>query len=219
MLEENSTWTATCAASSLQAANGSGLPPDVDVTVRVIQATYIIFQSTIGVMLNGLIVLLIVISKKLRNVSFATAIQIAIGSLVLISSNLLTVFNIIAGRWIMGLPFCIINGFLSFMLNYIRSMLVFVFSLDRFALIFVPFNYSKYSKRVVTVLCVLFWCVSFITPLVIIPPFLDCYQYIESVSSCTYSRYCSSNCEIFTHQREKNSSPSRQPDGREYGHD
>ena len=197
MLEENS--TLSCAASSLQVANGSGLPPNIDIAVRVVQATFTIFQSIFGVMLNGLVVVLIVMSKKLRSVSFAIALQIAIVHLFLTSGNFLTVFSYTAGRWIMGLSFCIANGFLSFMLYYIRAKLIFVFSLDRLATVFIPFHYPKYSKKVVIVLCVLFFCFCFINSFVVLSPFLDCYQYNQAILSCSYSPYCNSNCKIFNH--------------------
>ena len=200
MLEENSTWSASCAASSLQAASGSGLPPNIDIAVRVFQVTFTLLQSTFGVVLNGLVVVLIVTSKKLRNVSFAIAIQIAIVDLFLtIGSNFLPVFNSMSGRWIMGLPFCIVIAFLSFVLYYSRAALILVFSLDRFALVFVPFDYPRYSKRVVLILCVLFLCFSFINSFVLLPPFLDCYQFHLTSLSCAYSPYCNSNCKIFNH--------------------
>ena len=150
-------------------------------------------------MLNGLVVVLILVSKKLKNVSFSIAIQIAVADLILIPGISLSVFNNIAGQWIMGLPFCMVNGFTSILLSYTRSTLIFVFSLDRLATVFIPFYYPRYSKRVVVVLCVLFWCFSFINSFVILPPFLDCYQFYQAILSCTYSPYCSSNCAIFNH--------------------
>jgi len=169
MSEDNSTWTATCAASSLEAANGSGLPPNIDLTVRVAQVAFTVFLALLELVLNGLVVVLIV------------------------------AINSVAGRWIMGLPYCIANGFLSFMLYYIRASLILIFSLDRFASVFVPFHYPKYRKRVVTVLCMLFWGFSFLNSLIMIPPFLDCYNYIESLVSCYNSPSCSSHCEIFNY--------------------
>ena len=197
MLEENSTWTASCAASTLQAANGSGLPPDVDIAVRVFQVTFTIFRSIFGLMLNALVIALVITSKKLRNASFAIATQIAIVNLLEIPGVSLSIVDNIAGRWIMGVPFCVANAFLSFMLGYTRTTLIFIFSLDRLFSVFIPFHYPKYSRSVVFTLCVLFWCFGFINPLMVIPSFLDCYQYNRAVLSCTYSQHCSHNCEIF----------------------
>ena len=74
--------------------------------MRVFQVTFNVLQSIFGVAkCTGCS--LIVTSKKLRNVSFAIAVQIAIANLVLISNVFLTVFNSMAGQWLMGLPFCV----------------------------------------------------------------------------------------------------------------
>ena len=193
MLEENSTWAGSCAASSLQAANGSGLPPSIDIAVRVSQIFITIFRTILGVTLNGLIVALIVTSKELKNISSVITIQIASVNVVLTVVFSSSVVNNIAGQWILGLDVCIASGFLIVLLSHVRNNLVIAFALERFALVFFPFHYPKYRRRVVAVLCASSWFLSLVNSVLLLPPLLDCYEYWETIF-CSYSLLCNDNC-------------------------
>ena len=197
MLEENSTWTTSCATSTLQAANGSGLPPDVDIAIRVFQVTFTILRSIFGLMLNGLVVFLIARYRELKNVSFAIAIQIAAVNLLLTGIYSLSVVSNSAGRWILGTDICIATGFLVVMLVHVRDNLILVFALDRFSLVFVPFHYPKYSRRVVIALCASSWLLGLLNSVIVLPPLLDCYKYNAVYLLCNYSQFCNSRCHIY----------------------
>ncbi len=195
LLEDNT--TLSCAASSLQANHTSPFPPDVDIAVRSVQVLFDIFRTILGIFLNGLVIFIVAKFKKLQNVSFSIAVQIALANVFLTISYCLVTINLIAGRWILGLNLCIIIGFVLLTFFYLRNSLILVFALDRFASVFIPFHYPKYSKKIVTLLCILFWCLSFANSLIIIPPILDCYHLINNSVLCSYSYRCSANCQVF----------------------
>ena len=195
MLEENS--TLSCAASSLQAANGSGLPHNIDIAVRVFQVIFTIFRSILGVILNGLMILLIAKSKELRNLSFAIAIQLTSADLLLTAIFSLTVVNNIANQWILGLNICIASGFVIVMLSHVRDNLIIAFALERFALVFFPFQYPEYRRRVVVALCIASWLLGLVNSIVLLPPLLDCYKFHIAYLLCNYSRSCNNHCHIY----------------------
>ena len=195
--EDNFTLTSTCAASSLQAANGSVLPPAIDIAARVAQVIYNSILVTLAIILNALVIFLVLKFKNLRNVSFAIAIQIAITNFLLVIRGIIGTVNHISGHWKWGLNFCIITSVLFFALGYVRNCLIFVFSFDRFASVFAPFNYPKYSYKITTILCVVSWCLGIANSIIPIPSLLDCYTVRESTLSCGYSTKCNKSCKLF----------------------
>jgi len=191
------TFPTTCAAAALETTNETVLPSSVAIGSRTFQIVYGFVQVVLGSAMNLLILLLVYKFKKLRNVSFSIAVQIAVVNLMLVSTHSLpTVVNRIAGHWILGLEFCIVAGFSTFMLGTLRTILIFVFSFDRFASVFVPFSYPRHRPKLVTSMCVLAWVLSASLSLVGIPPILDCYLFSDPVLSCTFSPRCGSNCSI-----------------------
>ena len=189
--------SSSCAASSLLAANGSVLPPAADVTMRTLQLLVSIPQTVFGILLNGLVILLVFKFRRLQNASFGIAVQIVMVNLLLNIVIVPTLLNYIAGRWILGYHYCIITGFLSHGLAYTRGSLIVVFALDRFAVVFAPFNYVRYSNRTVIGLCTAFLCLSLANAIALIPPLLDCYIFDEATFICHQSSLCSESCSIY----------------------
>ena len=196
VLESNFT-LASCAASSLQAANGSVLPPAVDIAARVAHVVYGSIRTVIAILLNVLIILLFCKFSKLRTISFGIAIQIAAADFLLTLAIFPWTLNHIAGRWIWGADVCIVTSFLVLGLAYVRTCLIFVFSFDRFVSVFAPFNYPKYSHHSTIILCVVSWCLTVANSLILIPPLLDCYMFHESTFSCEFSTDCNKNCQSY----------------------
>ena len=62
---------------------------------------------------------------------------------------------------------------------------------------FAPFNYPKYSHKIITILCVVLWSLGIATAIIPIPPLLDCYTVREPTLSCGYSTSCNKSCVIF----------------------
>ena len=195
--DDNFTLTSTCAASSFQAANGSVLPPAVDIAARVAQVIYNSILVTVASILNALVIFLVLKFKKLRNVSFAIAIQIAIIDCLLVIYIIFGTVNHIPGYYILGVNFCIITSILYVVIGYVRNCLIFVFSFDRFASVFAPFNYPRYSHKIITILCVVLWSLGIATAIIPIPPLLDCYTVREPTLSCGYSTSCKSCLPFF----------------------
>ena len=197
-IEDNFTSVSTCAMSSLESTNATVLPSHVAIGARVIQAIYGLFIFLLGNFLNSLILLLIMKYRQLRSVSFCIAAQIAIANLFLaVLYGIITIVTNIAGHWILGLEFCIISALIIFLFANLRTLLIFVFAFDRFASVFAPFFYPKYSYKIVTASCLLSWCISVVLSLANIPPWLDCYIFADSTFFCSYSRHCNSNCLVF----------------------
>ena len=199
MAEDN---YSSCAASTLQAANGTLLPAPIAISARVFQIIYGCLLVSLGILLNVLILVLVFRFKKLRTISFGIATQIAIADMgVTITHGIPLVVNNIAGRWVLGLDLCIISALVILMLVTMRTLLIFVFSFDRFASVFAPFFYPKYSRRITILMCVLAWSIGIAISLIAIPPIADCYIFSEPALSCSITTTCSKKCTIllFTH--------------------
>ncbi len=185
----------TCAAAVFESINGSLLPAPVDIGVRVFLSIYNALLVILGLFLNTLVLLMIYKFQSLRTISFAIAGQISATNLVL---TLIRVFpnvvNQIAGKWVFGFSLCAINGFVAATLAVVRMFLMFTFSVDKFAAVYLPFSYPKFSPKIVTFLCVLAWSSSFLVNLIGVLPMMDCYIYSEPLVLCLVSPTCSRNC-------------------------
>jgi len=189
--------SSTCAGSSLQAFNGSALPPVADITMTVLQLLVSIPQVIIGIFLNGLVIILVLKFRRLWNVSFGIALQIATANLLLNIVIAPTFLNYIVGHWVLGYHYCIITGFLSHGLAHARGSLILVFAIDRSAVVFAPFKYIQFSSKIVTGLCTVFLTLSFANAIILIPPLLDCYIFDGTTHICHQSSLCSANCGIY----------------------
>ncbi len=195
--ENNTDSFVGCAAAYMESSNDTVFPPALAIGSRVFQIVYGSLQVVLGTLLNTFILFLVFRFKTLRNLSFAIAVQIAAVNLMIVSTHSLpTVVNRIAGHWVLGVDFCIIAGFMAFMLSTLRTILIFILSFNRFALVFAPFFYPKISKKVVSATCVLAWLVSVAVSMPAIPPLLDCYIFSQPISSCVFSPRCGSDCSM-----------------------
>ena len=152
------------------------IPAPIAISARVFQVLYGSLQVIFGILLNVLILILVSRFKKLRTISFAIAVQIAIANSALtVNNGIPTIVNHIAGRFVLGLEICITSGLVT--LTDLLTLLIFVFSFDRFVSVFAPFFYPKHSHRIIILMCVLAWCISTATNLMSIPQILDCWSF------------------------------------------
>ncbi len=193
----NSSITLSCAASSLQANHSSPFPPDIEIVSRSVQVLVGIFRDIFGILLNSLVIILVVKFKKLRNISFGIAVQIAIVNILLSLQYSCNTIHVAAGRYLFGSNLCIASGFVLLTFFYLRNFLILIFALDRFASVFIPFHYPKYRHRIVTAICIAFFCLSLGNSIIITPPFLDCYELLRNTEICTFSRTCNHKCQIY----------------------
>ena len=190
--------TSFCVARTLEAANGTILSLPVLLSDRVFQILYGSFLVVFGMLLNGLVLFLVFKFKNLRNLSSAVAVQIAMADIaVIFTYSLPLVVNNIAGAWILGSEVCVASGFTLLMFFNLRNLLILSYSIDRFATIFFPFYYPKYSSKIITFLCGLAWLASTVISILNTPPILDCYLFSEPVLSCALSSQCSNSCNTF----------------------
>jgi len=100
-------------------------------------------------------------------------------------------------RPIFGLGVCTFNAIFLFVLVDVRVLLMFAFSLDRFASVFAPFLYPRHNLTFIIFASILAWLIPIAFQLIGIPQILDCYAYSKAFHSCFLSISCSSNCSIF----------------------
>ena len=194
--EENFT-VLTCAAKSLQTPSNSS-----SLDSAIVKVIYVLLFSAIivsGLILNSLVVILVIVSKKLKTKSFGIAVQIALTNMaIVLLVGLPAQIQIIYGQPITGLDLCIASGYITYMFVETRIWLIFLFSLDRFASVFAPFLYPRLNfKSSVLKFSVLAWLVPIITNVPGIPQILDCYTFTKSLVFCHRSIECSSACKIF----------------------
>ena len=193
--EENFT-ALTCAAKGLQTPSNSS---SLDTAVKVFHILLSSATVISGFILNSLVVILVIVSKKLKTKSFGIAVQIALTNLaIVLLVGLPALIQKIYGQLITGLDLCIASGYILEILIETRISLMFLFSLDRFASVFAPFLYPRlHFKSSVLKFSVLAWLVPIITNVPSIPQILDCFTFTKSLVFCHLSIECSSACKIF----------------------
>ena len=192
--------SSSCASRDIQFHQGLPLSMGPSIALRSIQFLYYLFLIIFGFSLNTFILLLIAKSKKLQTISFAIALQVVIvdlfwGSLAIFPA----LINIVAGRWILGSYFCMINGFLLSTVLCIRRTLMMVLVIDRFLLIFQTFSYPKHHFKVVLCLSIFSWVGSVIISAIALPEFLDCYSITSQIWLCYINQRCSETCSYFSY--------------------
>ena len=183
----------SCADLSLQ-SNGTLLPSALDITIRVSLGLYFSLRNIIALALNGLIVFLVIKFKSLRTFSFGIAAMLATTNLCVSLLSTVRVFNAFAGQSIFDANLCVASAYLVLAIFSYRNALLLVFSVDRFANVFAPFNYPKYSRSISGILCALTYSIGFTVFTTAIP--MDCYTYLPSIFTCIISADCSTNCKI-----------------------
>ena len=195
---DNSTLPATCVALSYNSLNGTDVSLYVDVGVRAVNVVMAELILLLGNFLNILTLTLIVRYKELHNLSFAIAAQIVVCNIVeAITTNFAGVISNIFGRWILGAHACVLAAFLDFFCSTVRVVLYFIFSFDRFAVVFHPFCYPRRSVKIISVICIFTWSVTFICSLLPIPPLLDCYGFTDARFACFVVFECGKSCRVF----------------------
>ena len=171
--------TLMCEESQVEFGSSLPFPDHISNLLRSMQIVYYIVCFLAGVFLNFIIILLIVCHKKLQNITFILSLQIMI-------SNLLsaTVFfptsaaNAVADRHVF-INLCSIIGFAFFFMHNVRIYLMSGLVADRFFSIFLPFWYQRNRVRVVVLLSLGAWVLSFVIAFVPVRGLLDCYSFLR----------------------------------------
>ena len=188
----------TCPAKRLEASVNSTFSSPVGIALRVAQVLYLILVLISGTILNILVVYLVSRSKRLRTRAFAVAAQIALanlGTITLLGIPLLIQF--IYGQTFFNVEICIVQGYVMHILVDVRILLIFLYSLDRFASVFAPFMYPRHNLKLTVINSVLAWLVVIVSNVLGIPQILDCYKFSNAVLIYALSISCSANCKVF----------------------
>ena len=201
-LEEDQTgegnYSMTCAARSLRDASNISFPASLAAVLKVSQVIFFFVFAVSGIILNGLVAVLVMSSRKLRNRSFAIAVQIVLANLgVIIFSTIPSIIQIGLGEPVFGMGQCVFSGYLLHCFVDVRVLLVLAFSLDRFASVFAPFLYPRHNLALTVAMSVLSWFFGAAFNLIGIPQILDCYIYSKPITACFLSMICNSSCQIF----------------------
>ena len=200
MLADNKTVLGlTC--EERQVEFGSPLPLSMIAAqvLRYMQITYYLICFPFGVSLNLLVLLLILRFKKLQNITIILAFQVSASDLV----NAVIVFptsaaNAIVDRYVFT-GMCTAIGIVVFHMRIATIYLMFVLAIDRFLTVFTPFWYQRWRKRVVIMLSLGAWIVSFIIALIPVKGILDCYSFQRHTWACVPSTGCSNKnaCSVY----------------------
>lgn len=196
--EDNFTTSSICAARTIEAASGTIYSPTVNNILRFTLVLYYIWYLIVGVCLNSLVICLFGKFKNLRTPSFCIALQIAVIDFCLtLLVGIALIMNSSIGHWALGFQSCVFYGLILFIFYVVRTLLFFVFVLDRFSSVFLPFFYPKHSRNIIVGLSVLSWLISVSYSLTLVPGALDCYIFSEPSMICGYSIGCNKSCSIF----------------------
>ena len=202
----NNTWivpsqenlSLTCAARHIQDHKELPYSMTFTTTVRALQAIAYFMMFLIALSLNIAVIVLAAKFKRLQTHSFGIALQIAALNILVSVLYLIGFVNCIAHHWVLGEHVCVITG--TLLLNYgnIRTLLMFVFVLNRFLFVFLPFAYPKYHRKALTALSILVWLLPIMTSILPMPHILDCYSLHRVSLLCTSLSVCGKDCMVFS---------------------
>ena len=164
---------------------------------RGVLALFYIILIFVGTYLNSSVIVLVAKHKKLQTLSFAIALQVVVLDLLLSLTLAVNLVSAIVGEWVFGEHLCAFIGIATSIIPLMRSFLMFVFVIDRFLSVFLPFSYPKHKVKVASSLCVLCWALSIVANAIMLPGLLGCYHFSNQSWNCGYSAGCSDNCSTF----------------------
>ncbi len=194
--KDNFTPINSCVLATVPNTTGTILPASVAIPARVIQILGLCL-TVVGTLLNALILFLVAKHKKLRTVSFAIAVQLAVVHLITSFNYVILTISVNKAYYGNVNPnHCTASGFTLHTLFILRTFLIFVFSLDRFLLVFMPFYYPKHQSKLVIVLSVLAYVISISFNTINLPGILDCFFYVEDALLCIIGSKCHFHCKV-----------------------
>ena len=188
----------TCLARSIQMPEELPYSATFIKTVAALQAIHYFLIFLFGTSTNILLTILVAKYKRLQNHSFGIALQIAAIDEVVSVLYFAGAISIIADRWVLGEYTCVFAGMLLFVYSDVRTLLMFVFVINRFLFVFLPFSYPKYHQRVIIILSVVTWALPLAASILPIPDILDCFQFNTVTSTCSFTSRCGRGCSIFS---------------------
>lgn len=136
---------------------------------------FLALNGILSFLANGLVLLLVVKYKRLRNnISILLALLLVVSDLSLTFTYVFPAFvTAIFKEWIFGEAGCIAFGFLAADVLLTRWMIIGLFCVDRFSNVKFPFTYQKRRKPILISLSVAAWLVPAVATLIPIHSFAD----------------------------------------------
>ena len=161
-----------------------------------IQAAAFLFYILLGIPLNALIVVLAAKFKDLHQRDFAMTLQVVAADVVFLLCFPFGIYTMLGGSHKLVPTECYVMGFVKMFVNFVRFMMMFVLSLDRFSNVFFPFSYAMYGTKVCIFLSVTVWTLA--AAVATVPLTMDCYGYVPNFGFCMIQPYCAVKCKSFT---------------------
>ena len=191
--------TGTCAALNIQGPVQLPYSDTFTIGMRYAQMIVFLFLFIAGLSLNSLVIGLVAKYKNLRTYSIVISLQIVVLDLFLSALYLISVINAAANRWLFGEYMCAIIGMLLFTSVLVRTILMFVFVIDRCLSVFWTFRYPKYKVRIISCLSAATWGFSLLVRIPLLPGLLDCYTFTPLAWQCAFDSNCNDKCAIYSH--------------------
>lgn len=157
---------------------------------------YVVF--IIATSMNVLLMVLVAKYKKLQTHSFGIALEIAAINVVVSFLYLAGAISNSANQWVLGEYTCMVAGMLLFVYIDVRTLLMFVFVVNRFLFVFMPFSYSKYHRKVILVLSLVTWLLPVAASIGLLPQISDCIAVNPTIRLCSQSSRCGRSCSVFS---------------------
>ncbi len=138
--------------------------PPWQLYVHAIIIAIIILATIVG---NGIILLLVLKYKKLRQRTTLVSLSIVFAnSILVLSYHLPTLISTVYSGWLFGFRGCQVFGFLSTDFTITRWFTMGVVALDRFCAVRFPFSYIRHNKWIMTILLSASWIIPIIMSIV-----------------------------------------------------
>jgi len=185
-----------CAAKHLASSNASSSSLEDMYALRSYLFCFYFLILVLGGSLNGTVIWLVGKYSKLRTPDLAITLQIiGVNLALLFFLVFLSLINIAAGKWILGSYVCVIQGFLHVLLTNVRQFLLVAMALERFLLVFIPYEYPKYQVRAAFLFSCVCWSAAVVVNLPFLPGILDCYSFATFNYNCVLQGSCSNTCQ------------------------
>ena len=198
-LFNDSYWLNICAARSIQdAVNFNHFSTGVEYSIRGFLVSYQLFIFLGGTSLNSYVLSVIQHFRRLHTLEFVVALQIVIIDLVLsfiAPPAILT--HVIADNWLIGTSGCAIYGFLLFSAAFLRTLMLFLFVMDRFCVVFLPFWYPKHRKKILIIFSTISWVLPTVCSTLALPFAFDCFSFLPFTRICSISPSCGFTCSVY----------------------
>ena len=174
-------------------------PTDLNIpqAINYIQATIAITTGLIGCLLNVLLLFMIIKYKSLHQRLMYLALQIVLVDLLYTVTIPPVIFTSgITGEYQFGDFMCNILGFIHDFFAIFRFTMTLILALDRFISVFCPFFYMRNSFRLICVLLVMVYIVSFVRVILPLSGIMGCFLYVHTQKTCTAFSGCSDGCLI-----------------------